>query len=64
MICTQDIDRLYYPEIGNKVVNFCRERQFYVNSIHCIIEEMLRLLEKLIKLIAILCMWWPVDLYG
>ena len=64
MITMSDIDRQHYPEIGNRVAEDCRERQVYVNFIHWLVGEILELFEKPIKLIAILCLWWPVNLYG
>ena len=64
MICTQDIDRQYYPEIGNKDVEVSRERQLAINFIGWLTGEALSLFEKPVKVIAILCIWWPVNLYG
>lgn len=64
MICSQDINRQYYPEIGSRDVEDCRERQLAINFIHWLAGAILELFEKPVKLIAILCLWWPVDLYG
>ena len=45
-------------------VEDCRERQLAINFTHWLAGEILSLFEKPIKLIAILCLWWPVNLYG
>ena len=64
MITISDIDRQYYPEIGSREVEDCRERQLAINFVRWLACESLNLFERPMKLIAILCLWWPVDLYG
>lgn len=65
MITTSDINRQHYPEINHThVIEDYREWQLAINFIGWLAGEILELLEKPIKLIAILCLWWPVNLYG
>lgn len=64
MVTVYDMNRIEFKELEGKEVEDCRVRQFYINLIHCITGEALSLFEKPIKLIAILCLWWPVNLYG
>ncbi|MCK5607486.1 hypothetical protein KAR91_36725 [Candidatus Pacearchaeota archaeon] len=64
MITISDINRQYYPEIVNCEVEDCRERQLAIKFVRWLTCEALSLFERPIKLIAILCLWWPVDLYG
>lgn len=65
MITTSDINRQHYPEINHThIIRDCRIRLLYINFMHWLTGEALSLFEKPIKLIAILCLWWPVNLYG
>ena len=65
MITLEDVIRTYYPEINHThIVEDCCIRLLYINFIHWLTGEVLSLFEKPIKLIAILCLWWPVNLYG
>ena len=65
MITPEDVTRTYYPEINHThIIEDCRELQFAINFIHWLAGAILELFEKPIKLIAILCLWWPVNLYG
>ena len=42
----------------------CRDRQFAVNFIRWLTDEIVSLFEGPVKLIAILAIFWPVNLYG
>ncbi len=65
MITLSDINRQHYPEINHAhIIQDCRIRLLYVNFIHWLTGAILELFEKPIKLVAILCLWWPVNLYG
>ena len=64
MITISDIDRVQFPEIGNREAEDCREWQLAINFIGWLAGEVLNLFEKPIKLIAILAIGWPVNLYG
>ncbi len=65
MITVSDVNRQHYPEINHThAIEDCGERQLAINFICWLAGAILELLEKPIKLIAILCLWWPVNLYG
>ena len=64
MITSEDYWRMIAPEIGNRDAEDCREWPFTIHFIGWLAGEILSLFEKPIKLVAILCLWWPVNLYG
>lgn len=58
-------ETIFQPyNIPTEDIEDCRERQFAINFVQWLTGEALSLFEKPIKLIAILCLWWPVNLYG
>ena len=36
MITTPDIDRVNYPEVGDRLIEDCGELQFCIDLIHCL----------------------------
>ena len=55
----------YLPrKIIGRAIEDCRERQFAINFVQWLTCEVLSLSERPIKLVAILCIWWPVNLCG
>ncbi|MCK5606144.1 hypothetical protein KAR91_29870 [Candidatus Pacearchaeota archaeon] len=55
----------YLPrKIIGRDIEDCREWQLVAKFMRWLTCESLSLFERPIKLIAIFCLWWPVNLYG